>query len=249
MTAISCAQLRLWLSSAQDPPELPDVDTAAHVVSCAHCRGALAGIVAHLFAPPPGDVSCDDCADDLPAFVELEQAQGAVVAARSFPQIWWHLWTCPDCLEATERLSLLLAAEKTGLLAPPPRLMPALPLLPPIRLERSFLHAVFAPQFSLGARWHEGDDPLVLAERSLPQHHLLLNVRQQGQDQWELELVVEPPVSGQIVLRFGDLQYRAMLNDGRTAVISALPLSLLADRHGPDMLICFEREHDDAISH
>lgn len=248
MTTDPCAQVRRWLVAGEHAPAVPGVALTAHVAGCPHCRGALATLLAHLLSQPPaGDTSCDACVDDLPAYVELERAQGTAVAARTYPHIWWHLWTCPDCAEGFENLAWLLDAEERGLLPAPPSLpgVQRLPAFPPLRLGREFLHAVFGPQLSLGARWHEGDDPLFLGEHDLPGCHVSIHVHQVDRGQWDLEITVEPPLAGQIVVIFGAARYQADLVHGRVARVRAIPSALLAGQAGPDMQIVFEHEPSD----
>lgn len=248
MTSDPCARVRRWLVASEDSLAVPSVALSAHVAGCPHCRGALAALLARLLAQPSvGGASCDACADDLPAYAELERAQGAAVAARTYPQVWWHLWTCPDCAEGYENLARLLDAEAAGLIAAPPTLLAVRDLLPfpPIRLGRGFLHAVFGPQLRQGTSWHEGDDPLFLGEHDLHGCHVSIHVHQIDHEHLDLEITVEPPIEGRIVVTFGAAHYRAVLVNGRVAHVQAIPIALLADQAGPDLQIMIEREHGD----
>lgn len=248
MTANMCADVRRWLASAEGAAAAPDAGLVAHMTGCAQCRGALASMLASLTdAPPPGEPSCADCGADLAAYVEIERSLGVAAAARTYPDVWWHLWTCPDCAESAESVAHLLDAEATGLIAAPPALPRVVhqPAPPAIRLTRSFLHAVFAPQLGLGARWHDGDDPLVLTERDLPGCRITIQVRQHPGGQCELEVTVIPPVIGHIIVQLGELRYRAALVDGRVAQVRAIPARALADRSGPDLQVVIERTNGD----
>jgi hypothetical protein len=246
MTSDPCAELRRWLARP-DAHAPPDAALVAHVASCPRCRGELATMLAGLLdAPLADDPSCDACADDLPAYAELVQMQGELVAARHYPAIWWHFWTCPNCAALAEDLATLLAAEAAGELAPPRlREKPAPPAalaLPPIRLGREFLHAVFAPQQVLGAAWNGDGDQLFLAEETLPGYRLTIHVRQEGPDHWALEVSIEPPVGGALVVRFAETVFRAPLVGGHTGRVSGIPAALLTDHAGPDMQLAIERE-------
>lgn len=250
MSAPSCARVRRWLVAGEAVPAPPGPELAAHVAGCAHCRGALAAIFAQLLGRPPRPAGCDACAEDLPAFVEAEAELGAAAAARLFPELWWHLWTCPDCAEAAAAIAAMVAAEARGLIPPPPTsptpsaaLWPlaGLPALPPISLDRALLHAVFVPQLQLGATWGGGADAQFLAEHELPGCRVTIAVRQSDDGHCELEVAVEPPVAGTVVVRFGALRYSGALVDGLRATIGALPLALFTDRDGPDMLLSIER--------
>jgi hypothetical protein len=245
-----CAELRRWLASP-GADSSPDPTLVAHVAGCPRCRGELARLSAELVAPPPEhQPSCETVADDLPVYVEFERAQGEVAAARQYHATWWHLWTCPACAGVASDLSMLLAAEAEGELGPPPLLKPmpapAVALTPsPLRLARELLHAVFAPQQLLGATWNGGDDRLFLAEETLPGYRLVIHVRQESSEHWVLEVSVEPPVTGELVVQLADAHFRARLLDGRHARLRGIPTALLAGKTGPDLLLSIEREADD----
>jgi hypothetical protein len=247
MNGDPCVRTRNWLGSSVSlaPPEPALV---AHVAACVRCRGALAALLADLLgAPLPGSTSCKACSDDLPAYAELERAEGDVAAARGYPAVWWHLWICPDCAALAEDLAMLLAAEAAGVIMPPPRLRdtptpPVTLALPSIRLARAFLHAVFAPQQLLGTTWSSGDDRLLLSEETLPGYRLVIHVYQERPEHWALELSVAPPVAGDIVVRFAEAVFREPLIDGLTARLGGIPAALLTDQSGPDMLLTIERE-------
>lgn len=247
MTSPICAEVQRWLAqsagSAAPSPEL-----AAHVAACPRCRGALAALLAALLTPPPHKtISCNACIDDLPAWIEREQAQGIAVAARRYPHVLWHLWTCPECAEAAEGIKLLLAAEDEGRIARPPLLVPPQrrPALPTLHLERGFLHAVFAAQFALGARWSDDDDALLITESELSGCGIAIYLRRHDPPYATLEILIEPPVAGTACIRFGDAVFHAALVGGHTARIDGIPSQLLTDTAGPDMQIELELERDD----
>ncbi len=240
MTQKECVQVRRWLSSSDIGTLEPDAEQIQHVAGCLSCQGALAALMAELVIAPPLIVqSCDAVYDELPAYLELEQEQGKLVAAQSFPQVWWHLWTCPECSQATADIKKLIEAEAAGLLpvAPllPPKPRPA--PMPTIRLDRHFLHAVFAQHLYLGREWSESSDALFLTEHRLSDCQVTIHVIQQGEQSWDLTIRVEPPLQGDIRVDIGDQHYRAKLVDGQNAHIRGIPSSLLADKNGPDLLI------------
>lgn len=238
-----CIQVRHWLATPGPLAPAPDAALSMHVANCLHCRGVLAALLAELVvAPPLVSQSCDACSDDMPAYVELEHNQGSFIAARSFPEVWWHLWTCAECSQSAKMIKRLLQAEAAGELPAAP-VLPPLPrrsLLPSICLDRHFLHSVFAPQLSLGVSWGDDSDALLLSEHRLTDCQVTIHVIQHTEQSWDLRISVEPPVIGDIIVDFGDLHYRARLIDGQNAHISGISAILLANKSGPDLLISIE---------
>lgn len=233
-----CASVRHWLAAGSAPPP-PDL--AAHVAGCPHCRGALAVTLAALDAPPPpADVGCAACDDALPAYLELERAEGASAVARRHPGLFWHLWTCSDCAESARLIGLLLDAEAAGAIPAPPRRPRPAPPLPPIRLARSALSALLGPRLSLGAAWSDGPETLLLGQRDLGGWRVSIVAHQQGAGSWELELEVEPPVHGTVTVTLGDLTLRTTLAEGEVARLGPLPAAILAAPDGPDLTVSIE---------
>jgi hypothetical protein len=244
MANAACAATVRWLAdSGGEPP----AELAAHVAGCAHCRGALTATLAAFYAPAaPEPLSCAACSALLPAYLDLEQAQGTPAAARRYPNVWWHLWVCPECAEQAHLVSMLLGAEAVGLIPAPPRARPqAIPPVPTLRFARAFLAELLAPQRELGTAWNGADGRMVIAEDALPGCRVVIAVRQRDATHCDLEIRVEPPVAGSIIVSFGATTFRAPLLAGTQAVVEALPAALLTDRAGPDLTIAIEREHGD----
>ena len=230
-----CSTTRRWLAAGGD--EAPPAAIVAHVAGCPRCRGALAATLAErLSAPPPGADSCARCEEDLPAAIDHERAHGPAAAARRYPHVWWHLWTCPECAELYQATAGLLDAEAVGLISPPPRLLP----VTSVRLDRSFLHQVFAPQAALGSAWSDAADPMLVAEEDLPGCRIAVQVLQTAPALWALDILVDPPVAGSVLVSLGALSYRAPLRDG-AARVSDIPAEQLVGGEGPDLLISIER--------
>lgn len=243
-----CTQMRRWLDKPYSSA-LPDPALSAHVAACPHCRGVLVGLAADLVvALPQYPPSCAALAEDLLAYVELEHAQGEMISARRYPAVWWHLWTCPDCALLAEDLALLLTAEAAGELEAPPLLRrnTPVPTAAPLaraslRIAQDFLHAFFAPQHVMGATWNGDDDQLFLVEETILGCHLVIHVQRERSDHWALEVSVEPPVAGVLVVRFAETVFRATF-DGGIARLGGIPAPLLLDRSEPDLLLTIERE-------
>jgi hypothetical protein len=82
---------------------------------------------------------------------------------------------------------------------------------------------------------------MLVAEEDLPGCRLAIHVTQTTPTSWSLDLLVEPPVQGDVVISFGDMVFRAALSGGNSARIADIPAELLMNRAGPDMLIIIER--------
>lgn len=101
-------------------PALPE-DAIDHIAACAECRGAtllLATTVAE--TSPLNAIGCADCQEHLAAYIDQELEAGAKAAAKSYPQIWRHLWLCASCAETYQLTHALATATKAGDIPPPP---------------------------------------------------------------------------------------------------------------------------------
>ncbi|RRR66566.1 MAG: hypothetical protein EI684_20555 [Candidatus Viridilinea halotolerans] len=234
MTSESCAAVGQWLM--QHDEHLPPAPLVSHVEQCHVCQTALLALVSGKLAMPlPQNLLCDAVAGDLPAMLELERSDGAAAAARAYPDLWWHLWTCPSCAEIYHATALLLTATDEGLLPFP------LPQVdqPLLRLTRPFLTAVFAPQLAAGATWQSSaPSRQLLAEEELPDGRISLYVGAEDAHHWYLELHMHPPRSGTLLLALGEEIYSVPLLQQYTAQISALPLTFLYNRDGAELVVC-----------
>lgn len=246
-TEYSCESLQRWFSAA-DASAIPDAALVAHIVGCSRCRGELALRAAQFVVPPPAHpLDCAEVAADLPAYSELAHTQGERVAAQHYPALWWHLWMCPDCAEVAADVAVLLEAEAAGelalpafLSAPPTRVIAPAPA--PIRLSRAFLNAVFAPQRSLGVTWSSETEQIFLTEEVLPDCRLSIFVREESATHWCLEVTVEPPVRGDLIVQLAGLRFRAPLVPGKPVRLGGIPSYLLTTETGPDLLITLAQE-------
>ena len=270
MSDQQCEAVRRWLRQNEPSalPAPPPFELAAHVAGCPACRGLLAAVAANLLRVPSarGDLRCDECQAALDGYIDCERRHGVAAAVQRYPDVWWHLWVCEDCAEVYQLTNALVDAEEQVALpiplaqAPAPRAWharlptPPFPSTPPLsasgflragvgirlQLPRAFLHAVFAPHAALGGSWSGGDDNSLFAEEQLEGYHIALHVRQRGAKHWGIGIAVTPPLSGWAVLSFGELRFRAPFDQHGQALIAGIPLELLKDRAGPDMLMTIE---------
>jgi hypothetical protein len=242
MEGISCAQARHELlgnlqASYVSQPTLP---VRAHISACPSCRAALALLTTFDLPSAPLSIGCQQCQVDLAAFVELEQQQGPRQALDTYPQVWWHLWTCAGCLETYDITRALIEAEQRGELKLPAIIAPALPaerLIHLLRLTRQFLNiAIPAPQVAVARGSQDG--PLVISEGPAPGGaHFVLSVESQRKGGWKVAVRVVPPPAGQLVLTLGTAEFRARFDASGLATVPDVPAALLTAVNGPDMVI------------
>jgi hypothetical protein len=245
---IVCEDLRRWLGQATHANHhiQPTHTLPAHVAECEVCQGTLVLLAATaLDVPPPATITCQDCMLDLPAFTEREH-DDPIAAAHAYPQIWWHLWTCPECVETYQLTLALLAAEGRGEISTlrpiakstPPKLEPSVLL----RLTRQFLRRALPPPMLLAPTMRgQSEGPVVLSSCAVAAGQLLtLSVQEQSNGDWSVSVDILPPQSGWIVLVFGDKRFRTLFDTQGAAVVAHVPATLLASTAGPDLVVELE---------
>jgi hypothetical protein len=252
----TCAKVRKALRRAIQPaqPMALEPPMAEHIAGCDACRGALLLILSELSGTPVAEleIDCARCLEDLPAFVELEMAARSHEAARVYPHVWWHLWTCVECAETYDITRALFAAELRGDMRAfsRARLMRALnpPVIHLLRLTRQFLNWALPALAPLAAARGTAEGPKVLSEGDATTgHSFTLSVQQQPDLNWLVEVLVTPPTSGWLVLTLGDTAFRARFDSQGLAAVAGVPAALFAAQDGPDMAVGIEADEDTAI--
>ncbi|MFV9503821.1 MAG: hypothetical protein AB4911_04565 [Oscillochloridaceae bacterium umkhey_bin13] len=221
---------------------------STHIAGCARCRGLLLTASAYVLGAPltVAPISCDACQADLAAFIDCERDAGAKSAVATFPQVWWHLWTCRECAESYHLILTLHAAAATGELPPLPRhsvLPPSvfvpkpIPRIRAFQLRRTVLMHALAPQ--LGVAMGGSDDDAVLDEHEDTNYEIRTSLRRLD-GQWYVVVALEPPLLGQVVVALGTASFRARLDLHGEAVIGPFPDELLTSAEGPDLTIQIE---------
>ena len=242
--------IQSWLASQQDVAARPPDELVEHVVGCAECRGALLLLMTTLLNVPAAEgISCEQCQEDLAAYIDEEIAAGARSAARAFPEVWWHLWTCPDCAEIYQ-VTLAIVTD-----TPQPERAPAAASASPVwlaavlsatrawlfELPRSILNLSFDPGPLLVPMGDEDETPLVLLDREQDGHQIVLDVQPQGDGQWSAQVAVAPPLSGTVSLALGEATYHAPLDAQGHAHLGDLPDAQLAAVDGPGLRLRIEQ--------
>jgi hypothetical protein len=109
-----------------------------------------------------------------------------------------------------------------------------------LRLDRMFLHRLFAPLRALGASWGLAEDDSLIAEAEEGPFRVALYVRPRGPELWALSVVVSPPVRAIAVLDFGEQVFRAPFDQSGFAIVKAVPVELLVGAEGPPLQLHIE---------
>jgi hypothetical protein len=249
-----CSDVHNWITELDDltAHSAPSPALCAHVASCARCRGALLLLVADLLAAPLelAPLSCEQCQDDLAAYIDLERDEGTGAALRAYPQLWWHLWTCVDCAESYRMVLALHEAEANNILPPVPLsslVGPSSPRRPALRmpaitLRRALLRGVLVPHFGASMGGH--DEDAIIYEADDEGYEIRTSVRRHN-GQWSVIVALDPPIVGAVVVAIGAARFRAQLDPHGQATIGPLPGELLASVDGPDMDIRIEPDGDE----
>lgn len=240
MSEIRCTDVLAWLRSAARADHLLASPTVrAHIGGCRTCQAALLVLARELATPrPPAPISCQQCREDLPAYLECDQPAEAM---RAYPEVWWHLATCAGCAETAQLTGALLEAEHAGALPPLRRALLARRQLL-VRLPHQFLKRALPAAGPM-----RGGDAgrQVLSRRATPTGHAFtLSVERQPNQSWSLRAEFRPPLAGWLVLTLGSAEFRAPLDQQGNALLSELPAELLDNASGPDLLLELEQNDE-----
>jgi hypothetical protein len=249
MSNLVCADIRQWVQQAvlSDDPTLPVEVLSEHVATCPLCQGALAALAVETLGMTASlpDSACSQSEDELAAFIEQEAEEGCCAAIRTYPHIWWHLWTCAVCAETYQITRSLLRAERLDHSAD--RSMPVLligsPLIlrPVLRLQHRVLYHVLAGSIpAMGTPRGDSVSSYVLAEKETPEQHLVVSIQRQANSQWRIHATVKPAPVGWLVLMLGTARYRARFDPEGEAIIQDIPFASLTAAEGPDLDIAIE---------
>lgn len=233
--------LRVDALTATPSPITPTL--CAHIAACPSCRTALFLLASDLLqiAVPETPLPCDQCMDDLPAYIDLERDEGIQVAATTYPHIWWHLWTCADCAETYQMTLAIQAAEATGALTPIPlasliQPLPAHPLtrlIRSVKLPRPVIFRALVP--IAGAQLSGGTPSDALIHDDEDANYELRTTVQKRHGAWHVLVQIDPPISGDAVIQFGSDTFRAAFDHAGAAQIGPIPAELLLAADGPDL--------------
>ncbi len=241
MNRFQCGDIRAWLEGgSQDPPP---ADLLDHISGCDVCRGALLLAMSVETEEPP-IIDCTACETLLPEFIDSHTYDHAIREHASNLAIILHLATCSECCAIYRATLALIAAERVGLLPPPP-LQPAITqavrFIHLLRIARSALQILLPAEPAIVTRG-ASERGSVIAEMDTG-HGFALNVRviPANEFEWALYVRLTPAQSGWLVVQLGDRQYRAPLFQDGTAHIPGIPAKLLNAPDGPPLELALEQ--------
>lgn len=224
---------------------MPSTELCEHVAGCQQCRGALVVYTAELMDLPPNIpvVDCPQCQNDLAAFIDIQRQETLTAAAQEYPQVWWHLWTCPECAE-THRLTTELL-DHDVLAEPHLRPSPQLPTrrLPQLLLPRQSINLLLSARQVLSIPWgEEGSDVITLANKDVAGYQIIVSVQPQSSGNWDMVVQLIPPLTGSVVVTIGSTIMRTPISVTNPVCVLDLPASHVTTVDGPDIMIAIEAE-------
>lgn len=245
---LGCEDAQRWIQRIlqSTDPTTPSPALVSHIASCHMCQGAFALLAAEAINLPAiaSSISCRRCELDLAAFVEQELEQGSAAAIRTYPHVWWHLWTCEECTETYRVTRLYLLAQQSQAVAKA-LAFPASPAARPtlvLQLPRAVLHHALAGSIAVRATTRGGGTvpSYVIAEQDYPGGDLEVRVQRQANGEWRVDAAHQPPRRGALVLICGDQRFHADFDAHGRAAVHDVPFALLTAPDGPDMEIGIE---------
>ncbi|WP_129632361.1 hypothetical protein [Candidatus Oscillochloris fontis] len=245
MKKFSCRNLEAYIADHPDlalPQDVQYLRLIDHVASCARCQHVLLDQVADRLGAPLDlqPVDCDACDEDLPAYIDTEYDEGTLAAIKSYPHVWWHLWTCRECASSYQMILALQAAEAAGELPPITfaSLLTPQPIIPRFVLQRSVFVRTLVPQF--GVMWGGKPTETVIHDDDHADFEVRVSVRQTA-GRWAVVVLVDPPVVGHAVVTIGAHVFRAPFDAHGCASLEPIPQELLTSSVGADMVVGVER--------
>jgi hypothetical protein len=217
------AQLDQALRSGQ--VELLSDQFYAHVSECAACRAAMRFLAVGSVDLPEAwaSIECEHCRRDLEQFIVIERDHPGE-AARSYPQVWWHLWHCADCAAAADRM---VAADPDAELVS----------LRHIHLERTLL-AMVLPTPASPASTVRGFGPRsFIVYYDDDEYMITVEVVTRDQYAWDLKVTLEPPADALLVMTCGPAQSMARFDPNGVALVNGIPSETDTAGAEPDIAI------------
>ncbi len=237
------AMHHLAVAISNGNPALVSENTRRHLSECPLCRASILLMFrASDMAPAPQSISCDECLEDLPAYIDLKDTDAAE-AAQTYPGVWWHLWICPDCSETYSLTRMLLDSHKpqNWVLHQPGARQP-LEWLHPICIPRSDLRGLLPNPYNLRLTTRGADrrqaifDGAIDAEET---HQCTVWATKMDDASYQIDVESFAPLDCTVEFRCGDVQLHATFDAEGWARLGAVPVALLTDENGPDLNLTF----------
>lgn len=240
-----CDHLRTWLlTQTHNPTALPPEQLIAHITSCATCRGQLVLLMTEIVGVPLHiqGISCERCQRDLPAYIDMEAHTDLRLAVQTFPEIWWHLWTCEECAE-TYRVIVEIGKQQV----PSEILRPMVVHTPNVdrpawlfELSRTLLNHFFQTQVRLGVAWGEHNGDAVVLEEVADDHEITFSLQRDTNNGWKGVIRITPPITGRVGITIGTHTLVTTLSVEGVASVLLLPNNLIEAADGPSISVFIE---------
>jgi hypothetical protein len=211
-----------------------------HVRGCDTCLQALLALLPQgvQLLPQQQHIGCAECQQHLAEYMELEETDPELAIA-SYPQIWWHLWTCEQCIEVYQASRELFALPPPAL-GPSSRHQPA--LTPLARVNRDTLGLLFPddPAYRLrrssaAAIAPDESNETIIYEQFDDERELVISVWEKLPAGYRVEVRADPALQGELVLSCGMLTASAPFDAQGLAVIGHLAAAVLRDPAAPEL--------------
>jgi hypothetical protein len=247
-----CEEVGLWLQGSLGYEQSTLLSRLRkHAVSCSRCRSMLFLTHFELMGRPQPQyrfISCDLCQQDLAAYIDIMQDQGERAAAQLYPHVWWHLWTCEECLEIFEETLTLAQHFRFNPIISFNNIIPAITCkekeekaLPSFTLPRYILAYTFQQNVASGPHRTNHREEVMLYELEEIEHGpvsvYLADLREQHCD---LRIVVSSATQGYAHLELGSHHFDARFDHEGSAKFIDIPVALLSDQEGPDLIFSLE---------
>lgn len=191
-------------------------------------------------------IPCSDCLEDIALFVECEHKEGILKAIHTYPNLWFHLWTCNECAATYHMTYDMVVAEQHGEM---PTLslygQESIPLkkrmIEIVTLTRDLLTQAFAtvtqPQFVAAG---SDDSDIVIVDEHTDNGSVTVSVQPDGARPWHITVNVIPPPVGRAVVQCRDLYVTATFDQYGEAVFPTIPADVLTSLDGPDVVVGIE---------
>lgn len=189
---------------------------------------------------------CSDCLEDIALFVECEQREGILKAIHTYPDLWYHLWTCKECAETYHMTHDMVVAEQQGKMPTlstyvRPSSLVKKRIIEIVTLTRDLLTQAFAtvtqPQFVAAG---SDDSDIVIVDEQTDHGSVTVSVQPDRTRSWHITVHVIPPPVGCAVVQCSDRYFRATFDEQGEAVFPDIPADILASLDGPDVIVGIE---------
>lgn len=248
-----CEEVGLWLQGSLGYEQSTLLSRLRkHAVSCSRCRSMLFLTHFELMGRPQPQyrfISCDVCQNDLAAYIDIMQDQGERAAAQLYPHVWWHLWTCEECLEIFEETLTLAQHFRFNPIISFNNIIPAVTckenaqIVPKtLILPRHIMAMTFNNIRDRGSNRGESDELMLYEFEEFEDGPVSVDLVEIHEQDCDLRVVLSSASQGRAQLELGEHCFEATFDAQGRATFSEVPIALLSNMDGPDLVFSLELE-------